>query len=74
MPSRSLTLGDEEVEQREHYRMAAEHVVAAGAHALDGHAAALPDEVRLVDALHPAAVGLERLRKKREKTQRKDGK
>lgn len=38
--------------------MAAEHVVAAGANALNGHSAALPDEVRLVDALHPTSVWL----------------
>lgn len=42
---RSLTFGDEEIEQRQCHRVPAEHVVAARPHALNGHSKPAPDGV-----------------------------
>lgn len=49
-------LGDKEVQKRQGNRVTAKHVVAAGSHALNRHAAALPYHEGLRQALYPVLV------------------
>ncbi len=56
-------LGDEEVEEGEGAGVAAEHVVAAGADALQGHPRAGPDGVGAVQLVPNVAVGPEEKKK-----------
>ena len=53
-----LTFCDEKVEHCQDDSVAREHVIAAGAHALNGHAEASPDVDRLLELQPRVSVGL----------------
>ena len=52
-----LTFGEKEVQKGESHGMAAEHIVTTGSNSLNRHAAAAPDDKRLIQFVHPVAVG-----------------